>query len=203
MPLIVRRLEFSIEEPWSVPAGCERVALRKSTDGSEPRMATTVDVYADDACLNVLFSARDDGIVATYLQHDAPLYDEDVVELFLAPRNPHHYFEIEVNPLGTTFDARIESPDGVRRTMRADIGWDCAGLFAAIRRTPEATDTLVRVPFSSLGAGRPAAGEEWHANLFRIDRSRRHGDEYSAWMPTMKNPADFHVIAAFGKIVFA
>jgi hypothetical protein len=202
MTLIVRRAEFSMEEPWTAPAGCHPLKLRKATDGSPPRLVTSVTVYADDRYLDVLFRAQDDEVVATYLRHDDPLYDEDVVEIFLAPHEPERYFEIEVNPLGATFDARIESPDGVRATMRADRSWDCEGLFAAIRRTPEVADTIVRIPFAALGVRRPAAGEEWRANFFRIDRSASRGDEFSSWMPTMKTPADFHVVAAFGRLVF-
>jgi len=202
MRLIVRRGEFAMEDPWAVPAGSERVALRKSSDGSPPRLPTTVAVYADEQCLDVLFTAEDDEVVARYLGHDEPLYEEDVVEIFIAPHDRHHYFEIEVNPLGTTFDARIDSPDGVRDTMRADTSWDCPQLFAAIRRTPRRAETIVRIPFSCLGVRPPAAGEQWLGNFFRIDRSRVHGDEFSAWMPTMKSPPDFHVVAAFGKIVF-
>lgn len=202
MTLLVRRARFSIEEPWSLPPDCERVAMRKSTDGTIPHLPTTVALYADDSCLNVLFHAIDDGIVATYLGHDEPLYEEDVVEVFLAPGNPTRYYEIEANPLGTTFDARVESPDGVRATMRIDLRWECEGLFVAIRKVPGLIETLIRIPFASLGVPRPAAGDEWLGNFFRIDRNPSNRDEYSAWRPTLKNPADFHVVAAFGRMGF-
>ena len=104
------------------------------TDGGAPRLATTVAAYYDDDFLTVVFDAEDDEIVATYLGHDEPLWQEDVVEIFLAPEGLTPYFEIEVNPLGTTFDARIDSPDGVRATMTTDLAWTCEGLFAALRR---------------------------------------------------------------------
>jgi hypothetical protein len=61
---------------------------------------------------------------------------------------------------------------------------------------------VIRLPFDSLG-WRPTAGDEWRGNFFRIDRSARHGDEFSAWQPTLKAPADFHVAAAFGALRFA
>jgi len=200
--LTVVRAEFSIEEPWAVPPDSEPIQLLRSTDGKPPRQATTVVAYADPDFLNLLFLCDDDEIVATYLGHDQPLYQEDVVEAFLAPRDIRHYYEIEVNPLGTTFDARVDSPDGVRGTMDVDLGWD-PDLFAAIRRTPGKTETILRVPFAGLDVRRPASGEEWRGNFFRVDRSKWRGDEYSAWNPTLKNPADFHVAALFGRIVFA
>jgi len=200
--LAVPRAEFSIEEPWAVPAACEPVALRRATDGGMPRLATTLAAYYDDDFLTVLFIADDEEIVATYLGHDQPLWQEDVVEIFLAPQGLTPYFEIEVNPLGTTFDARIDSPDGVRATMTADLAWTSDDLFAAIRRDDGRTfHAVIRVPFDSLGT-RPQAGEEWRGNFFRIDRSATKGDEFSAWQPTLKTPADFHVAAAFGVLRF-
>ena len=160
-------------------------------------------VYADGECLNLVYQAHDDAVVATYLGHDEPLWEEDVVEVFLAPRDIRQYYEIEVNPLGTTFDARIDSPDGVRGTMKDDVAWTCENLFAAVRKTPGLVETIMRIPFASLDVSRPKPGEEWRGNFFRVDRDKSQGDEYTAWSPTMKNPADFHVAAAFGRIVFA
>jgi hypothetical protein len=200
--LVVPRAEFSIEEPWDIPAVCEVVTLRLAVDGGAPRLQTSFAAYYDDDLLTVVFRCDDDAIVATYLEHDQPLWQEDVVELFLAPAGLTPYFEIEVNPLGTTFDARIDSPDGVRATMTADLAWTCSDLFAALRRVDQRTlDVVIRVPFASLDA-RVRPGDEWRANVFRIDRSASHGDEFSAWQPTLKAPADFHVAAAFGVLRF-
>lgn len=197
-----RRATFSIEDPWDVPAGCESVALVRATDGSAQRLPTWVSAMWDSEALTVVFSAIDDSVVATHRVHDAPLYEEDVVEVFLAPRSPREYFELEVNPLGTIFDARIESPDGVRATMKTDLAWTCRDLFAAIRRAGTTADFVLRIPFASLGMETPKEGDEWQVNFFRIDRDPR-GDEFSAWCPTMKTPPDFHVVKAFGTLRFS
>ena len=196
--MLVPRAAFSIEEPWSIPAGCTPLALRRATDGAAPRLATRLALFHDGECLTALFLGEDDGVHATYLRHDEPLWKEDVVELFLAPERPSRYFEIEVNPLGTTFDAVIDSPDLDRRTMTTDVAWTCAGLFAGVRTTPRSLDVVVRVPFAALGT-KPEG--EWRANFYRIDRGS--ADEYSAWQPTMRMPADFHVPRAFGGLHFA
>jgi hypothetical protein len=201
--LDVPRAEFSIEEPWAIPNPCVPAALKRATDGGAPRLATTVAAYYDDDFLTVLFDAEDDEIVATFLGHDEPLWQEDVVEIFIAPEGLTPYFEIEVNPLGTTFDARIDSPDGVRATMKTDLAWTCDGLFAALRRDDGTRlRTVIRIPFDALKK-HPNAGDEWRVNFFRIDRSATHGDDFSAWQPTMKMPPDFHVTAAFGTLRFA
>jgi len=200
--LDVSRATFSIEEPWILPDGCTPTPLRRATDGAPPRLATSVAAYHDEEFLTVLFLCQDDGIVASYLGHDDPLWQEDVVEIFIAPSGTTPYFEIEVNPLGTLFDARIDSPDGVRTTMKTDLSWTCPGLLAILRREDQKTwDVVVRLPFAPFG-GRPADGATWRANFFRIDRSDGYGDEFSAWQPTKKNPPDFHVAAAFGLLRF-
>ena len=198
-PLRVAHAEFGNDDPWRIPERCERVALRRATDGSAPRLETSVAAYHDGAFLTIVFSGADDGVIATHRAHDDPLWQEDVVEVFLAPSSPQRYFEIEVNPIGTTFDAVIDSPDGVRSTMRTDLAWTCHGLFAAVRATPEALDVVMRVPFAALAA---QPHENWLANFYRIDRSHHHDDEFTAWQPTMKTPPDFHVPAAFGRLHF-
>jgi Carbohydrate-binding family 9 len=203
VPLLdVPRGEFSIEEPWAIPTGCTPVLLKRATDGGAPRLATSVAAYYDDDFLTVVFDAEDDEVVATYLDHDEPLWQEDVVEIFIAPEGLTPYFEIEVNPLGTTFDARIDSPDGVRASMTTDLAWTCDGLFAALRRDDgKRVQAVIRIPFDSLKK-HPKAGDEWRANFFRIDRSAANGDDFSAWQPAMKTPPDFHVTAAFGTLRF-
>lgn len=206
--LVIPRAPFDSEEPWSVPEGCTPVRLRNATDGSTPRLATSVTVWFDDDYLTVLFSASDDLLLATQYEHDAPLYEQDVVEVFLAPETLARYFELEVSPRGTLFDARIESPAGVRAGLRADREWTCEGMWAAVRKLTESDgattlDIVIRIPFFALERDPPADGETWRANFFRIDRHPQHGDEYSAWQPTMKSPADFHVAAAFGTLRFA
>jgi hypothetical protein len=206
--LVVPRAAFDVDDPWATPAGCSPVRLRRATDAAAPRLATSVTVWYDDECLTILYSASDDHIRATYYAHDDPLYEQDVVEAFLAPDGLRRYFEIEVSPHGVVFDATIDSPNGTRDGMRADAAWTCEGLFVALRKVVESSgvmsvDTVVRIPFPSLERTTPADGETWRGNFFRIDRHPEHGDEFSAWQPTMKTPADFHVAAAFGALRFA
>lgn len=203
--LLIQRAGFSIEDPWNVPAVCRRVPLLHAGDGSSPRLETTVAAYHDGRVLTVVFEGDDDVVVAEYTGHDEPLWEHDVVEIFLAPVSLTEYYEIEVNPLGTTFDARLESPDGNRHNMRTHLDWTCTGLFAAIyvdvRGDRRRSATVIRIPFTSLGR-QPRPHERWRANFFRIDRHPVRGDEFSAWQPTGKQPADFHVPAAFGELLF-
>lgn len=202
----VERHDHSLEDPWRIPAGVKTVALVLAESGAPCRLQSEFSAYHDDAFLYVIFRCADDHVVATMLEHDAPLWQEDVVEVFLAPSGLARYYELEVNPLGTTFDAVVDSPDGRRDTMSVDTAWTCKGLRASIRRVTEGrvvmVDTMLAIPFASLERGSPRPGETWRANMFRIDRSP-DGDEFAAWRPTERVPSDFHVPARFGTLRFS
>jgi hypothetical protein len=202
----VRRHDHDLEDPWRVPAGVKTVSLVLAENGKPCRLQTEFSAYHDGVSLFVIFRCADDHVVASMLEHDAPLWEEDVVEVFLAPAGLTRYFEIEVNPLGTTFDAIIDSPTGQRDAMQVDASWTCAGLRASIRRVTEEgivfVSTMLAVPFASLDSAGPRPGETWRANFFRVDRSPA-GDEFTAWCPTGRTPPDFHVPSRFGVLRFS
>ena len=205
--LVVPRAAASLETLFEPPPAARDFELVDVSSGNLPRLETRCWLFHDRQSLYLLVQADDDPeAVATYRRHDDPLYEEDVFEIFLAPATLRQYFEIELNHLSAVFDARIDSPDGDRRTMTADVGWTCDGLWTALQREVEPgrcrSSVFLGIPFSALGRETPKRGERWRANIFRIDRSASHGDQYSAWQPTLRSPADFHVPAAFGELVF-
>jgi len=152
--------------------------------------------------LLVRFDGRDDGWIATRTRRDDALWLEDVFEVFLAPVDPPHtYYEFEVNPLGTVFDARIESPRLSRPTICVDVLWDCRGFTARVTRREGLWSAVLRIPLARLSEGTPST--IWRANFFRVDRGgRNHPDEYSAWSPTLRDPPDFHDARRFGVLRF-
>jgi hypothetical protein len=115
--------------------------------------------------------------------------------VFLSPFEPPTvYFEFEINPLGALFDARVESPDLVRKTMRVDASWNLPGLSGRSRLRPGRWSAVLKIPLAPLAAANPA--RTWRANFFRVDRGPT--DELSAWSPVTSEPADFHTAARFG-----
>jgi Carbohydrate-binding family 9 len=168
------------------------------------RFRTAVRLGHRDGRLLVRFDGRDAGVAATIRDRDGDLFAEDVCEVFLGPVTaPGLYYEFEINPLGTVFDARIASPDLDRRTMRVDRAWRCKGLRTRSRTRPGRWSASFSIPLGELSGGEGPATEGadacWRANFYRIDRSAS-GDEYTAWQPTGKSPADFHVPARFGRL---
>ena len=184
---------------WSrVPA----VGLRRAQDGADPLQPTTVRIAHDVDALLLRIDCSDRDIWATHTRRDAPLWEEEAVELFVAPGedDPSEYVEIEVNPLGAIFDARVANPQGRRESMSVDVSWNAPGLVVAVDRPSAGTwRAEIAIPWSDLCAGTPP--RVWRANFFRIERPRDGDHEFSCWSPTLADPPDFHQPAFFGRLV--
>ena len=172
--------------------------LLLNEDGSSPRQSTQLRVGWDAQALHILFVAEDAHPWATLREHDAPLYKEEVFEVFLDPEGDGlGYFELEVNPNNAILDGAMRR---VRSGYRKDFGWHCAGLETAVRVFPGGWAAELRIPFESVTSGAPAPGQRWRANFTRIDRPPGEPRELSAWSPT--GLAQFHVPSRFGVLEF-
>jgi hypothetical protein len=187
------------EEDSPVWSTLSRHPLLLTEDGTAPRQATCVRFGWDAQALRVLFVAVDTHPWATLQEHDAPLYKEEVFEVFLDTEGDGFgYFELEVNPNNAVLDVAMRR---VRSGYRKDFGWHCAGLETAVRVFSGGWAAELSIPFASVAAGPPVAGERWRANFTRIDRPAGEPRELSAWSPT--GLAQFHVPGRFGVLEFA
>lgn len=164
---------------------------------------TTTRLCADSQRLYVHFHCHDNDIWGHYTERDQPIYDEEVVELFLAPGSdePTRYYEFEVSPNGVLFDAEINNPTSHRADIQVKHQWNCAGIqWAAERCDAENWWTAVLViPWSSV-AQPGLLANDWRANFYRIERPHGQPPEFSCWSPTYTDPADFHKPAYFGRL---
>jgi hypothetical protein len=187
--------------PWAeVPAF---PLLFRADGGGPPEQATTVRVCRDASWLYVRFDCADRDAWGTFERRDDPIYQEEAVELFLAPgeADPTRYFEFEVSPGGVLFDARIHNPTSQRADLEADPAWNCPGIvWQAGRQGHEHEEdwwAALAIPWAALTPQVPAV---WRANFYRIERPRDGAPEYSCWSPTLTDPADFHKPTRFGAL---
>lgn len=186
-----------------LPCGPSRttVPLRLNENGAAPAQPTSVSCWRDEETLHVQFECVDLHPWATLTERDGPLWNEEVVEVFIDPVGDGvSYFEIEVNPLGTVCDLVLRR---IASGWRREFAWDCEGLVATAEKTAAGWRAQLGIPFGALVAEPPTAGTEWRVNFYRIDRP--HGPngprELSAWAPTF-GPS-FHDPARFGRLRFA
>jgi len=182
-------------------AGVSTLSPFVRADGRAPaRWQTRVELSWDDAHLHLHFHCCDDDAWGTFTERDAPLWQQEVVEVFLAAGEavPQRYFEFEVSPAGTLFDARVDNPHGDRAGMTVDAGWNCPGLEWGAKATGEGADWRARLLIPWRGLDLPAVPPTLRANFQRIERPRAGEAEFSCWSPTLTSPADFHRPGRFG-----
>lgn len=174
-------------------------------DGRMPAtQQTTVRPCADDQAIAVYFKCIDRDIWGVGSRRDDPIYEEEVVELFLAPgsETPADYFEFEVSPNGILFDAKIHNPDDGSTAITVDYGWDCPGVrWQAARWDVENWwEAALYIPWLGLNQS-GAVPASWRGNFNRIERPRDGQPEFSCWSPTMTDPANFHRPEYFGTLL--
>lgn len=169
-----------------------------AVDGAAPAQITEVKCAWEPNEWRVLFAAADTHVWATLTERGAPLYQEEVVEVFIDPIGDLDcYFEIEVNPRNAVLEVFVRR---IRGGYRKDFTWRCDELRTAVRRTAEGWCAEMAIPFRSLIAELPGPGTRWRANFCRIDRPPGVERELSAWSPPGR--ASFHTPERFGWVEF-
>lgn len=182
--------------PWTA---IEPIRLTDTVTGAAPRLSTVVRACWTDRALHFRFECEDDHVVATMGRRDDPLYDEDVVEVFLDESGEgENYLEFEVSPANVLFDAEVTYFEEGR--IRADTGWDAVGIETTAIETDAGTRCVeLHIPFENFREA-PTDGTVWRWNAYRIDEDRDGTRQYSAWSPTGK--INFHMPGKFGKLLF-
>jgi len=186
------------------------IALREARQGGEPRQPTVARLLWDEGYLYASWVCEDRDIWGTMTRRGDPIYDEEVVELFLdADRDGIGYVEIEVSPRNTVLDLFMLNRDDRWKQLWS---WQSDGLKTAVkvdgdperRGTRDARWTVeMALPLGDLMTAPhvpPQQGDVWHGNLYRIDRAE-DGDEFSAWSPVYRDT--FHTPGRFGELIFS
>lgn len=191
-----------VAAPWSWEDVPSLPPLVLAADGGPAEQPTRVRVGWDDEALHVRFDCEDRHAWGTCQRRDDPIYEEEAVEVFLAPgeADPARYAEFEVSPLGVLFDARIHNPTSLRIDREGDPAWDCPGIHWEAGRGSERQDwwATLSIPWRGVLGDPGEPPRIWRANFYRIERPEGSPAEFTCWSPTLTQPADFHKPARFG-----
>ena len=173
------------------------------------KAGTVARLLWDREALYFYAEMEDQDLVSNVRQHDGPLWENDVFEIFLKPSEKHAgYFEFEVNPAGAVFDAFFPSGDGWRDPNQVEKGAFHVSAWVTLQGTlnsPKDRDAgwsvEGRIPWTDFlpAGGRPAPGETWRTNLAR-GNGEGAGSELSATAPLTK--LSFHRTAEYTPIRF-
>ena len=193
----------------------ETLTLTDVVTGEAKRFRTEARLLYNAEYLYIGFQCEDTFVWGTHTERDDPIFTEECVEAFICPSGKmRQYYEINVSPRNTVFDAFILNggdEGSPRRSMMSFVNYTCAGLITSIFIAGELGEPGARgwsaeyaIPFTSLlGADRiiPAPGDEWRLNLYRIDAPAPGQQEFYAWSPT--GAIDYHRPWRFGVMRFA
>lgn len=177
-------VDGKLDEPiWQ---SAETATLTRTTDGSHAKVGATVKVLRDDATLFIGFTCPEPAMAdlkATVTDRDGRIYDDDSVELFLAPNAmgmPYYHFI--VGAAGGAWDDRSGS-----RGWNAHWSW-------AVTRDAASWAAEIAIPFSSLNA---LPTGHWRANFMR--NRRPNGPSFINWSVTY---GTYHNPDRFGSLDF-
>ncbi|HUB09681.1 MAG TPA: carbohydrate-binding family 9-like protein [Myxococcales bacterium] len=185
-------------------------AFVRSLDGGPTKYFTEAKLLWDDQYLYVAFKCEDEDIWTSYTKHDDPLYNQEVVEIFIdADGDGKTYNELEISPANVTFDADFKER---RKDLDKAVQWE-SGMKTAVvvnGTLNQASDkdqswvAEAAIPIANLDSVPhvpPHPGDRWRANLYRLDwHTNRKVNEGSAWSPLFMG--DFHNLPRFGWLEF-
>ena len=200
------------------------MVLSECTSGSPlpPQLHTTARMLWDSENLYVAFEATDPDIRSTLTDRDDCIFQQDVVEVFVAVQGDAaldgQFVEFEVTPTGVMMDAYNVAP--YRGLLNWDArGWRCATRLDVQSSSPSANcgnyTVEMAIPFFNFyplvylprrareHAQRlaPREGDWWRMNLYRIDRSGQPViSTYCSWSATLERK--FHRPRRFGWVHF-
>jgi len=192
------------------------LSIDRASNGERvANVRSDVSVSYDERCLNLVFVNHGAAIQSnSFRQCNDPLYQQSVVEVFIAPAvagprplPPTQYLEVQVSPQNVLFVAEVENPDrkgSVNRLRFVDC--DRSGIQHTTTQAPSEWRAQLAIPFSLIG-GPGTSGASYRANVFRIqkrdevDRCTPATCHYMAWRPTFVVPPAFHVTERFGELV--
>jgi|GEM_PF-4583036 len=205
------KIDGVLDEPgWK---GLDTLRLFRNNDpaGGKPSVETKVLVAWSQTRLYIAFIALTKNVRGTETQHDGPLYDQDVVEMFIDPDgDSKDYVELEWNCLNTSLDYSFTGP----RTG-SNTAWSATGMLNAVKvmgtaNKPSDVDTgmvvEISIPWTALKPFSksplpPRNGDSLPLDFYRIDYATSASGELIAWAPT--GVADFHRPDKFGALVFS
>jgi len=191
-------IDGKIDAAW---AAAKPIAFATDWAGRTTKTPTQVRVLWSPKGLYLLWEL---GAAGTFTDLKRPielervdLYEENCVELFLAPdpANRRRYFEIELGPFGHFFDILVDrthkphSDNAWSAGLRIGTVRDEAHHHVVIEVALEAPDVLAAL----------AAGAALPIGLYRMEG--QHKRQYLAAFPTRTPKPSFHVPEAFGTLV--
>ncbi|SHM34179.1 Carbohydrate family 9 binding domain-like [Cyclobacterium lianum] len=162
--------------PWSEPFQDIR-----GGDFPAPAQLTRMKLLWDQNHLYIAIRLEENHLWATYTERESVIFQENDIEIFIDPDgDTHHYYEVEINALGTLWDLLMTRP--YKNGGKPINGWNINEFQYAVHlegtlNEPSDTDEYwileTAIPWKSLSQSgpnfrAPEPGEHWKINFSRV-----------------------------------
>ena len=183
------RIDGKIDEKeWQKAAAIDNFSIL-SKPGQPPRERSTVKLWSDGKNLYVAFTCLKEtrNIKADVKQNDGNIWNDDCVEIFLAPAaSPERYYHFAVNPAGIRYDS-LMTGNGFIRSPEWNGDWQ-----AAVNPEKDRYTTEIMIPLRNFPEAAPSP---WR---IAFARENHHPAELTCWPP---NPGgSFHQTSTFANL---
>lgn len=171
-------------DDWKAP----EIAFDVPWEGRAASTSTRARLLWDREFLYFSAEMEDVEIKALPREHDGRLWDNDVFELFLRPKDK--YFEFQVDAAGQILDLLLPNDD------RGDFHVE-----AVVARTGTGWSVEGRIPWRDFArtGGRPEPGDVWGVNLSRYDYT---GDRFELSSAAPLGAPSFHRVEDYASLRF-
>ncbi len=161
------------------------------------RQSTVAKLCWDNDYLYLGYHANDISINAKNRGYKGSVWLDDVVEIFIDPTpKDNKYFGFELNAKGNLLDYSAEY------YRKFDNKWSSPNTKTAVNITKgKYFQAEFKISFKDLGVY-PKNGSKWRMCLCRCDYNKGRRGEFTLWTPNGKEKPDFHILPAFGWLVF-
>ncbi len=184
------------DDSWKI---AEWTSLFADIEGSlkpRPFFNTKAKMLWDDRYFYFGFELEEPHLWATLTQRDTVIYYDNDIEIFIDPDgDTHHYYELEVNALGTEWDLLLSKPYRDPGSS-VDNQWDIEGLISKVYLDGSLNDPSdidqkwtieIAIPWQALdGQSAPLNDTQWRVNISRVHWDR---DVIEGKYKKEKNPA--------------
>lgn len=185
--------------------------------GNSPDLKSEVRVVRGPDYLLIGATLPDEHVWSKLDKRDADTWTEEVFEVYIdSNRDGKNYLELQINPLGTIFDAKFDERLGRGKGTRDEQinrarSWNMKDLETAVWVDGTINDDSdkdtkwsveIKMPFTSIPGidGAPTDGTQWATNFYRYDRPSDKATHTSAW--SKPTSGTFHQVERFGTLKF-
>lgn len=212
-PLSSLKIDGKLDEDfWS-----NAKPLSLQTQGNAPDLKSQVRVLRGADFLLIGATLPDKNVWSKLDERDADTWTEEVFEVYIdSERDGKDYLELQINPLGTIFDAHFAERLGRGKGTRDEQidrarSWNLKDLESAVAVDGTVNDSddedtqwsvELKIPFASIPGidGAPKDGTKWATNFYRYDRPNDKTTHTYAWSKPTRGT--FHQVERFGSLIF-